>query len=189
MLNLSGLNLIAPFFSPPENPRGLGREWVQKNRTHLNGLVARAVEVRKEFFEEIESLNGYFPIAPEQSSAHVFICKAAAKLAGPWEVSFLVKMLWWNQVLNARDNSYMAILLEAISQKGYSEDAEALEKFHRELGKPERLYYQDGTGALIPFPGMIRLREEVRRAIKSCRSRGLRDKSVSDVFLWSSAGY
>lgn len=199
MLNLSGLKHIALFFAPPVNrdPREPKREkWTRKNDAYLEELrelAERKPEVQKEFFEELESLDRCFPEAPEESLAHLFICKAAAELAGPWDIPRLVEMLFWEQVIDAPNVPCVKALLKAIDKKGYEEDVALLNELFLELGKPHRYYHREDNGNLIPLPGIVELREEVKRTVSNCRVRGSRDtearREISNRLLWRSAGY
>jgi len=157
--------------------------------------------VRADVFGELERLAGCFPEEPEGSFANIFVCKAAVKLASPWETPILIQMLCWDRVLNGRDTSLISILLKGIAEKGYAEDAAGLEVFHRELGSPERLYYREGEGGpFISLPGVVRLRERVKGAIGACLARGPRESEAARIaagapaskikgegFLWPAA--
>ncbi len=192
MTGFGELTFISPFFKRPDVSHGIGTEWVRKNRQHLKNLTENANELRGSFFAELETLGRCFPSAPKDSLAHLYICRAAAELAVSWNIPFLIEMLWWDDVLNVGDSSCLDVLLVAIGQKGHGEDVEALEMFHRELGKPERFYYEEGNGNLVPYPGMVRFREKVKLVIRSCRLRGPRPtefKPKLNGVPWSAAGY
>lgn len=205
------LRRIGYFCVPPlgEQEEELG--WHGKNQRHLENLIEEArgdFKIRAKILEELERLSGYlFENVPEGSHANVFLCRTAVGVATPWDVPFLIKMLFWDSVLNHRDNSFISILLEGIREKGYAEDVEALLLFHQELGKPQRLFYYEKSepekkseNKPIPFPGIVWLREQVMEIVQICRDRGPRESEAARIaggpsgipqisgFLWPGAG-
>lgn len=174
-MNESSPSLIAPLvFGEKDTLNGEARrESIQQKNKYINELVENASQVRRLFFEELRKNVG-FPPSVDQRMTNLLVCKTAVLLADPWEVCFLLEMLWWEEVINTRDTSLIFLLLKGIEEKGHMEDVSFLEKFHQELGKPERLCYQDGEGRVIPFPGMVRLRQRVKEVISVCRWRGQR---------------
>ena len=184
-IDLLGLRRLGFFCAPPLGEREEELGPYRKNRQYLNELgeaTKNDSQVRLEVFEELKRLAGhFFENAPAGSFANNFICRAAIELATSGEVPFLIDMLFWHSVLNHRDNSFIAILLEGIKEKGYAEDAEALLCFHQELGKPQRYYYSEGDNKLVPFPGMVRLREKVMEIIRICRGRGPKESEAARI--------
>ena len=180
MFEVDDSEYISYLFEPPLGAEEEKLGWLGKNIRHVNYLIEEANHeanstISKNIFEELKELmTKSLIVEPPESFALVCMCKLVAGVAEPWEIPCLVKLLYWGPVINARDNSCIAVLIEAVKEKGYSQDVRELKRFDMELGKLERYSYQDGAGARIPFPGMINLRLSVRGAIEHLKIRGPR---------------
>lgn len=194
------LEKLGYFYAPPLGDGEIMQGWYKKNNTYFRRLVLKSSSdsiIQKKVFEELKRIDGVFPEEPEGSFAKIFICRLAVELASAWDVPFLCNMLFWDSVLNHRDNSYISIILGGIQNKGHLEDVSSLELFRHEICKPERLFYKDGDGLLFELPGIVRLRQEINSAINTCKHRGSIESEAARIsggyakisgFLWPGAG-